>query len=129
MSAVAAAPFAVERGRAGRLRVAVAPIAGLRSVVVLLALEAGQWSEPAGRAGVARLVAQSLVRGTTSRSAERWASALDDLGAVARVDVGAHIAVVSGQALAGDLSAYLRLVADAVLRPAFDPAQIEMVRA
>lgn len=129
MSAVAAAPFEVERGRVGRLRVAVAPIAGLRSVVALLALEAGQWSEPSGRPGVARLVAQSLVRGTTTRSAEAWASALDDLGAVARVDVGAHVAVLSGQALAGDLPSYLRLVADAVLRPALDAAQVEMVRA
>ncbi len=129
MTAIAAAPFEVRRGRVGRLRVAVAPIAGLRSVVALLALEAGQWSEPPGRAGVARLVAQSLVRGTTSRTAETWASALDDLGALARIDVGAHAAVLSGQALAGDLPAYLRLVADAVLRPAFDPAQLETVRA
>ncbi|MDE3112378.1 MAG: insulinase family protein [Chloroflexota bacterium] len=126
---MAAAPFAVQRARVGRLRVAVAPIAGLRSVVALLALEAGQWSEPPGRAGVARLVAQALARGTATRSAEEWASALDDLGAVARVDVGSHIAVLSGQALAADLAPYLRLVADAVLRPAFDPAQIELVRA
>ncbi len=128
MSAVAAAPFEVQRASAGRLRIAVAPIAGLRSVSALLALEAGQWSEPSGRPGVARLVAQSLLRGTSARNAEEWASALDDLGAVARIDVGAHIGVLAGQALAGDLPAYLRLVADAVLRPAFEPPQVEQVR-
>ncbi|MBI2773693.1 MAG: insulinase family protein [Chloroflexi bacterium] len=122
-------PFELRRGTAGRLRVAVAPIPGLRSVVALLALEAGQWSEPGGRPGVARLTAQMLMRGTDSRDAAAWASALDDLGAAARIDVGQHIAIVSGQCLAPDLRAYLGLVADAVLRPAFPAAELEKVRA
>lgn len=129
MSTVTAAPFEVVRGTAGRLRVAVAPIAGLRTVVAVLALEAGQWSEPSGRPGIARLTALSLVRGTASRDAAGWASALDDLGAVARVDVGADVASISGQALAGDLRGYLRLVAEAVLRPSFASSEIELVRA
>jgi zinc protease len=129
VSTTVAAPFEVTRGTVGRIRVAVAPIAGLRSVVALLALEAGQWSEPAGRAGVARLTAQSLLRGAAARDAASWASALDDLGAFGRIDVGADAAVISGQTLAGDLPAYLGLVADAVLRPAFDAAQVELVRA
>jgi zinc protease len=120
--------FDVHRRAAGRLRVAVAPIAGLRSVVAFLALEAGPWAEPAGRPGIARLVAQSLLRGTTTRDAARWASSLDDLGAAARMDVGSHVAILSGQTLASDLPAYLRLVADAVLRPAFVPGEVEQVR-
>ena len=126
---VAAPAFRVHRAKVGRLRVAVVPIEGLRSVAALFALEAGQWSEPAGRPGIARLVAQSLLRGTKVRDAESWASALDDLGAVARMDVGAHVAIMAGQALAGDLPGYLSLAAEAVLRPAFAPDQLEMVRA
>ena len=126
---VAAPAFRVHRAKVGRLRVAVVPIAGLRSVAALLALEAGQWSEPAGRPGIARLVAQSLLRGTEARDAASWAAALDDLGAVARMDVGAHAAIMSGQSLAGDVSGYLRLAAEAVLRPAFAADQVEMVRA
>jgi len=126
---VAAPAFRVHRAKVGRLRVAVVPIEGLRSVAALLALEAGQWSEPAGRPGIARLVAQSLLRGTEARDAASWAAALDDLGAVARMDVGAHVAVMSGQSLARDLPGYLRLAAEAVLRPAFAADQVEMVRA
>lgn len=118
----------VHRGEAGRLRVAVAPIPGLRSVVAYLALEAGQWAEPDGRPGVARLVAQTLLRGTERHDAAGWAAALDDLGAVARMDVGSHAAILSGQSLAADLPAYLRLAADAVLRPGFAPAELEKVR-
>jgi zinc protease len=126
---LATSTFELHRARVGRLKVAVVPIAGLRSVSALLALEAGQWSEPAGRPGIARLAAQSLLRGTAARDAAAWAAALDDLGAVARIDVGAHVAIMAGQSLAPDLAAYLRLVAEAVLRPAFAADQVELVRA
>jgi len=44
---------------ANGLRIATAPIAGLRSTAVFLAVEAGQWFEPAGRPGIARLAAQT----------------------------------------------------------------------
>ena len=111
------------------LRVVVVPMPGLRSVAALLAIEAGQWFEPAGRPGVARLTARSLLRGTTGRDAAGWSDALDALGASARLDVGPHAAVFSGQCLAGDLFAYLGLVAEAVARPTLAPAGIEFVRA
>jgi zinc protease len=110
------------------LRVAAIPIAGLRSVSVLLAMEAGQFFEPAGRPGVARLTAQAMLRGTTSRDAHTWSDALDGLGASARLDVGSHAAVFSGQCLADDLGAFLDLIADTVLRPALAPEALEFVR-
>jgi len=110
------------------LRVAAIPIAGLRSVSVLLAMEAGQFFEPAGRPGVARLTAQAMLRGTTSRDARTWSDALDGLGASARLDVGSHAAVFSGQCLADDLGAFLDLIADTVLRPALAPEALEFVR-
>ncbi|MEK6620106.1 MAG: insulinase family protein, partial [Chloroflexota bacterium] len=66
----------VHRRSVGPLRVAAVPIPGLRSVASLFALEAGQWSEPRGRAGAALLVAQTLLRGTLARDADAWAAAL-----------------------------------------------------
>ncbi|MEO8632453.1 MAG: pitrilysin family protein [Chloroflexota bacterium] len=113
---------------ANGLRLAVVPIADLRSTSVLLAVEAGQWFEPAGRPGIARLVAQTMLRGTKQRDAASWASALDDLGAVARLDVGAHAAVFSAQCLGDDLGELLALVAEAVRQPALGDAEIEFVR-
>ena len=68
------------------LRVAVVPIPGLLSAAVLLAIEAGQWFEPAGRPGIGRLCAQAMLRGTTTRDAKTWADALDGIGAAARLD-------------------------------------------
>jgi zinc protease len=116
------------RTQTNGLRVAAIPIAGLRSVSVLLAMEAGQFFEPAGRPGVARLTAQAMLRGTTSRDAHAWSDALDGLGASARLDVGSHAAVFSGQCLADDLGAFLDLVADTVVRPALAPEALEFVR-
>ena len=104
-------------------------IPGLRSVSALLAMQAGQFFEPAGRPGVARLTAQAMLRGTAKRDARAWSDALDALGASARLDVGSHAAVFSGQSLADDLAAYLDLVAETVVTPALGPASLEFVRA
>src|SRR5437899_7091368 len=116
------------RTLANGLRVVVAPIPGLRSVAVLLAIEAGQWFEPAGRPGIARLCALAMLRGTTTRDAKTWADALDAIGAAARLDVGSHAATFSAQSLGSDLDVLLELMADAVIRPAFADAEVELVR-
>ncbi|MEP7003786.1 MAG: pitrilysin family protein [Chloroflexota bacterium] len=110
------------------LKVAVVPIAGLRSVAALLAMEAGQYFEPAGRPGVARLTAKALLRGTRARDASAWSDALDGLGASARLDVGSHAAVFSGQCLADDLGAFLDLIAETVVTPELAPEGLEFVR-
>jgi zinc protease len=110
------------------LRFAAVSIAGLRSVSALLAMEAGQFFEPAGRPGVARLTAQAMLRGTAKRDARAWSDALDGLGASARLDVGSHAAVFSGQCLADDLGAFLDLVAETVVTPALAPNALEYVR-
>lgn len=110
------------------LRIAVAPIADLRSAAVLLAVEAGQWFEPTGRPGVARLTAQTMLRGTAARSADAFADAIDDLGAVARLDVGAHAAVFSAQCLGADLAGLLALMAETLRAPALAADDLEFVR-
>lgn len=111
------------------LKVAVVPIAGLRSVSALLAMEAGQFFEPGGRPGVARLTARALLRGTQHRDSSAWSDALDGLGALARLDVGSHAAVFSGQCLAEDLGAFLDLIAETVVTPALATDGLEFVRA
>jgi len=110
------------------LRVAVVPIPGLLSAAVLLAIEAGQWFEPAGRPGIGRLCALAMLRGTTTRDARTWADALDAIGAAARLDVGSHAATFSAQSLGSDLDVLLELMADAVIRPAFADPEVELVR-
>ena len=69
-----------------------------------------------------------MLRGTKRRDAAAWATALDALGAVARLDVGAHAAVFSAQCLGDDLGELLGLIAEAVRTPALADAEIEFVR-
>jgi zinc protease len=116
------------RGLPNGLRIAVAPIPELRSTSVFLAVEAGQWFEPEGRPGVARLAAQTMLRGTTRHDAAAWADSLDALGAVARLDAGAHAAVFSAQCLGTDLKALLGLMAEALRTPALAAEDLEFVR-
>lgn len=119
----------VERRRlANGMRIAVAPIATLRSASVILTVEAGQWFEPEGRPGVARLTAQTMLRGTKAKSANEWADAIDALGAVARLDVGAHAAVFGAQCLGDDLPALLQLMAETLRTPALNNEDLEFVR-
>ena len=120
----------VERRRLDNgLRIAVVPIAELRTTAVLLAVEAGQWFEPLDRAGVARLAAQTMLRGTEKRDANAWADAIDALGAVARLDVGSHAAVFSAQCLGDDLPDLLALMAETLSTPALHADDLEFVRA
>jgi zinc protease len=113
---------------ANGMRIAVAPIADLRSTAVLLAVEAGQWFEPVGRAGVARLTAQTMLRGTRDKSASVFADAMDALGAVARLDAGSHAAIFSAQSLGDDLGALLGLMAEVLRTPALAAEDLEFVR-
>ena len=110
------------------LRIAVAPIPELRTTAVLLAIEAGQWFEPEGRPGVARLAAQTMLRGTEQRSADQWSDAIDALGAVARLDVGSHAGTFSAQCLGDDLASLLGLMSEALRTPRLAPEDLEFVR-
>ena len=116
------------RAQVGPLRVVVAEIPGLRSVVTSLGLDAGQLAETSGRPGIARLTAQTMLRGTTKRSAQDWTQAIDALGASSRLDVSSQQAVFHGQCLAGDVAPYLELVAEAVLHARLAEEDLEFVR-
>lgn len=116
------------RTQIGPLRVVVAEIPGLRSVVTSLGLDAGQLAETSGRPGIARLTAQTMLRGTTTRSAHEWSQAIDALGASSRLDVSSQQAVFHGQCLAADLGPYLALVAEAVLHARLADEDLEFVR-
>lgn len=116
------------RSQVGPLRVVVAEIPGLRSVVTALGLDAGQLAESQGRPGIARLTAQTMLRGTTKRSAQEWTQAIDALGASSRLDVSSQQSVFHGQCLVADLAPYLVLVAEAVLHARLAEEDLEFVR-
>jgi zinc protease len=96
--------------------------------VMSLVLEAGAVAEPAGREGVALLLAHALSEGTTSRDAYGFAVAGERLGASWRADTDWDSLRCGFEVPVGELAAAGELLAEAVRRPALDDATLERVR-
>ncbi len=99
------------------------PVVSLRMV-----LQAGKTFEPADKAGLANATAALLTKGTSTRSAQQIAEAIDrvggDLGAAAGIESGfANAAVTSDQ-----LDLGFELLSDIVLRPTFPQDELDRWR-
>jgi zinc protease len=100
-----------------------------RHDVPLIAFEAvvrgGARLDPAGRAGVASLMAELLRHGAGTRDAYAFADAVEGAGGSFDADAHSEAVVVHGQFLARDHELLLGLLADALQRPHFDAAELD----
>ena len=117
-------PVPVTTKLANGLRVAVFPSHRLPIVEITLLFPAGQTAESSDQSGAAALTASLLMRGTSSRDPMAFEAAVARLGGSVTAAAGRDVASVDGQFLAGDFSAGLELVSDAVLNPVFDDAEV-----
>ena len=78
--------------------------------------------------GVSFLMANLLLRGTATRSAEVIAQSLDDIGATLGAASGNNTFYVRGECLANDLPAFLDIFADVIMNPVFVPTECEIRR-
>lgn len=125
---LAAVPVPESRTLDNGLRVAVFRDSRLPIVQIQLTVSAGSAAEVRGQSGAARLVAEVLRRGTTSRGAEEYAGAVDRLGATVTSTSGRDFASLTGSFLARDFAAGMELLADATLRPAFADTSLQRAR-
>jgi zinc protease len=99
------------------------PLASIRVVV-----RGGSMEDPSGRAGLAALTDELLVHGAGERDARAFASLAERLA----IDIGTSThpsaSTVGLDLDAQHLETGLDLLADAILRPRFDKAEIELVR-
>ena len=93
-----------------------------------LAFAGGPMFEPAGRRGLTSLMATLLAKDTTRRSAEEVARAIEEVGGSFSDYSGNNSFGLAAEVLPGDAGLALELIADAVLRPAFKPARLEVER-
>ena len=77
----------------------------------------GALADPAGKPGVASLVAGLLDRGAGKRGAYEFADAVEGVGGSFNAAAGAEAINVSGQFLARDRALLIELLADALIRP------------
>ena len=93
-----------------------------------LAFAGGPMFEPAGRRGLTALMATLLTKDTSRRSAEEVARAIEEVGGSFSDYSGNNSFGLAAEVLPGDAGLALELIADAVLRPAFQPARLEVER-
>lgn len=94
-------------------------------VHVCAALRGGVLSEEASRAGLTQLMADLLVRGTTSRSGEDIALASESLGASLSAFSGHNSFGLTATCLSPDLPVIAELLADCLLNASFPRDEVE----
>ncbi len=94
-------------------------------VTLRVSVRGGIESEPAGYSGLASVTADAIRRGTTKRTAQQFAEELEFLGGTLSSVVSAQATSFSLEVLAKDIDKGLDLLLDALLNPAFPPAEIK----
>ena len=89
-----------------------------------LLIRAGAAQDAPAKPGVAAFVAALMDQGTTTRSAEAIANAIESAGGAMGVGAANEVTFVNGAVVKDQVALALDLASDIVQRPAFDPAEI-----
>lgn len=116
-----------KRGHVPQIYVVSRPWPALVSVRVVVG--GGGLADPVGREGLAALGWSAALRGAGERERSQFNAALDAIGTQIGVSVDKLGATIYGDVAQEHLDAFVALLADAVLRPRFDPAEVDAVRA
>ncbi len=127
MSAIAQPPVRRVRLENG-LTVVVASRPGVPLAAVRLMVRAGSSLDPAGRFGLAHLVASAVRRGTRTRTGAELDAEVEALGAELGAGVDEDAASVGLSAPLEALPRLLAVLADVATRPAFPAREVERLR-
>lgn len=116
------------RELANGLRIVVLEQHELPLVDVMLQVRSGGESDPAGKMGMAALIAAMLTEGTTNRTALQIADQAAFLGVQLGASSGWEQSTVSLHTPTAQLDSALALFGDVALRPNFPAADLERVR-
>lgn len=92
-------------------------------------LKGGLLSEQADTIGITRLMSELLTRGAGKRSARNIADLVEGAGGSLSAFSSRSIWGLSAHCLSDDAECFTELLADCLMRPRFDPAEIEKQRA
>ena len=121
-------PTPSERTLANGLRVIVAKSTELPLVTADLTIKSGAAFDPPGLAGAVSMTADLLAEGTTTRTATQIATEIEQLGAELNAGAGLESSSVTLGVLPQNLERGMAIMADVVLNPKFDPAEVDRVR-
>ena len=124
-----APPPRVERTLGNGLRVVAVRYATVPKVSAILTVKAGLAVDPAGKAGLAQLVAESAQEGTTTRSSEQLKREVFAMGAALSGAAGQDSTSFQMRGLAETLPRMLTVLADVVRNPTFPQAEVDLIKA
>ena len=88
-------------------------------------IKGGSTVDPVDQEGLASVTAGLLRKGTTKRSAQKFAEDLDFIGASFGADASIDFSSISAECLTKDLDKGLDLLSDAMLHPAFPQVEVD----
>jgi zinc protease len=98
-------------------------------VSITLSLPAGTATDPAGQEGTADMMAALLTRGAGSRTTAQVADQMEQIGGSLSASATPDFLTLQADVVSRHIATALGLIADAVLRPRLDSADIEGQRA
>ena len=98
------------------------------AVSLRLIVRAGGAQDPPDKPGVASLAASLLDQGTTTKDAEKIATAIDSIGGQLGTAASSDLTFISAMVMKDSLNVGLDLVSDLARHPAFAPEEIERQR-
>lgn len=110
------------------VRVVTEHMPGLASAAVGLWVNAGGRHERADQNGIAHFLEHMAFKGTKTRDALQIAEAIEDVGGHINAYTSRETTAYYARVLANDVPLAMDVIADIVLNPAFDPAEIEVER-
>ena len=93
-----------------------------------LSFRAGSAYDPAGKEGVAALVAELLTKGTPARDADQIASTIEGVGGSIGASVGEDFLTVTADVLSDHADLAFSLLGDVTRRPTFPDKELELAR-
>lgn len=127
-SVARAIPTIADRTLSNGLRVVAAQSSAVPLTTMKLVIGGGDAADPAGRAGLADVMAALALRGAGSRDAATIAQAFAGLGGSISASADPDATTITVTVPAANAEAAGRLLADIVRRPAFAAAELDRVR-
>jgi zinc protease len=95
---------------------------------ISLSLPAGSFYDPAGKSGLADMVAGLLTKGAGTRSANEIAEAIESVGGSINAGAGADFLTIRADVLAPNAELAFGLVGDVAVRPRFPAEEVDLLR-
>jgi zinc protease len=93
-----------------------------------LSLAAGTSYDPAGKEGLAEILAGLLTKGAGTRTADQVAEAVEGVGGSLNAAAGPDFLTIQADGLSANAPLFFELIADAAMRPTFAPQELELLR-